>query len=101
MMRPALLLAIPALAAAAPLPKSVSITLPDSTVALADGTGKDAVLTNCTGCHSTDFLSQQPVQPAAVWAAEVAKMRKTYHAPVAEADVNAIVGYLAARKPGP
>ncbi len=94
-----LLAATPAWAAPA-LPKSMNVTLPDSTVALPDGPGRDAVLINCTACHSTDFLTQQPVQPAAVWAAEVAKMRKFYKAPVAEADVTAIVGYLAARKPG-
>jgi hypothetical protein len=37
----------------------------------------------------------QPALPRATWQAEVDKMRGTYKAPVAAADVPAIVDYLA------
>jgi hypothetical protein len=44
-------------------------------------------------------LLQPPLSKQA-WTDEVTKMRKVYGAPVAEADVPAIVDYLAALKPG-
>ena len=40
----------------------------------------------------------QPALPKPGWEAEVAKMRNVFKAPIAEADVAAIVDYLAAVK---
>jgi hypothetical protein len=40
----------------------------------------------------------EPRMPKAAWAAEVAKMRNVYKAPVDEKDVPAIVDYLTAVK---
>ncbi len=94
----ALILATPALART-PAAK-LSVALPDSTAALPPGPGQDAVAGNCLGCHSADFITQQPKLPPATWAAEVTKMRAKYKAPVAESDVPAILAYLAALKPG-
>ena len=83
----ALSLATPALAR--PPAAKLSVSLPDSTATLPPGPGHDAVAGNCLGCHSADFLTQQPKLPPATWAAEVTKMRAKYKAPVAESDVPA------------
>ena len=86
----ALLLATPAVAA--------SYTLPDETASLAPGPNLDLVQQNCAACHSADYVSTQPralKDPQAFWRAEVAKMQKVYGAPIAEADIPAIVDYLA------
>jgi hypothetical protein len=40
----------------------------------------------------------QPALPKATWEAEVQKMIKVYRAPIDEADVPAIVNYLASTK---
>ncbi len=74
-----------------------SYELPDETVAFADGPNVDAALENCTACHSADYIITQPrdfLDPRAFWTAEVTKMQHAYAAPVADADVPAIVDYL-------
>jgi mono/diheme cytochrome c family protein len=76
------------------LPHSVNVTLPDSDINLPPGPGHDVVVDNCLACHSADFIKVQPRQPPAVWAAEVAKMRKVMQAPVSDADAKTIVAYL-------
>lgn len=78
--------------------KSVDVTLPDSTRALPDGPERATVQNNCLSCHSAGMILTQPRMPKAAWAAEVAKMRNVYKAPVDEKDVPAIVDYLAAVK---
>jgi sulfite dehydrogenase (cytochrome) subunit B len=94
----ALLAAGAARAADRPLPHSVDITLPDTGLTLPPGPGQDVVLNNCVGCHSPDFIAQQPLQPPAVWGAVVAKMRKVMKAPISDADATVIVAYLTAVK---
>ena len=74
-----------------------SYELPDETVAFANGPNVDAALENCTACHSDDYIITQPrdfPDPRAFWTAEVTKMQHVYGAPVADADVPAIVDYL-------
>jgi cytochrome c5 len=78
--------------------KSVSVDLPDSDRAIPDGPGADALRNNCVSCHSAGMILNQPTMAKAAWAAEVAKMRNVYKAPVDEKDVPDIVGYLAAVK---
>ena len=49
---------------------------------------------NCTSCHSASMVLSQPRLKADQWEAIVTKMRTVYRAPVADADVPAIVEYL-------
>jgi mono/diheme cytochrome c family protein len=85
--------------AGAPLTlKSVDVTLPDSNRDLPDGPGLAAMQSNCISCHTPGMILTQPAMPKAAWAAEVAKMRNVYKAPVDEKDVPDIVGYLTAVK---
>ncbi len=91
------LFASPACAAAA-VPASVSVDLPADSRTLPLGQGVEAVIRNCTACHSPGMILNQPMMPSAAWTAEVAKMRGVYKAPVQEADVPAIVAYLTSIK---
>lgn len=68
--------------------------LPEDTAALPSGPNADLVTANCTGCHSAEMILTQPRLTQAAWEGEVAKMQKVYKAPVADADVAAIVAYL-------
>jgi mono/diheme cytochrome c family protein len=57
------------------------------------------VKTNCSGCHSADYVKTQPQNFKSkkdFWQAEVTKMIKVYGAPINDADVPRIVDYLAA-----
>ena len=92
-----------AAAAAAPLSsraepplalRSVKVELPSSGK-MFPGPGADAINNNCLACHSADMVLNQPALPKATWQAEVDKMIRFYKAPVAAADVPAIVDYLA------
>ena len=72
-------------------------TLPEETAELAPGPHLDTVQGNCGACHSSEYISTQPRglrNPRGFWTAEVTKMQKAYGAPVADADVPAIVEYL-------
>lgn len=76
-----------------------SYVLPDETAELAPGPNLETVQANCGACHSSEYISTQPrtfSNPRAFWTAEVTKMQKAYGAPLAEADVPAIVDYLVA-----
>jgi cytochrome c5 len=78
--------------------KSEDVTLPQSDRGLPDGAGRDVVENNCFTCHSAGMILTQPPLAKAAWAAEVAKMRNVYKAPIDEKDVPAIVDYLTAVK---
>ncbi len=78
--------------------KSVAVEFPDSTLAFPAGPGAEAITANCLSCHSADMVLMQPNLPAASWSAIVDKMIRIYKAPIAEADVSTIVGYLQAIK---
>ncbi len=58
--------------------------------------GHDLVETNCSVCHSLDYIPMNsPFLNAKGWDAEVHKMIKAYGAPVDEKDAQAIIDYLA------
>ncbi len=71
-----------------------SITLPDDPVDLPQGPGREAVLANCTACHSPSTMLQQPKIPREKWESIAKKMIETYKAPVDEASIPAIVDYM-------
>lgn len=73
-----------------------SITLPTDPVDLPEGPGRDAVLANCTACHSPSTMLQQPTVPRAKWESIVGKMITLYKAPVDEAAIPEIVDYMVA-----
>ena len=87
------------IAAAPPALTSTSIELPADEAMLPEGPGAEIVTANCSGCHSASMIMAQPTLPAAKWRETVEKMRTVYKAPIADADVPAIVAYLAAIEP--
>lgn len=83
----------------APLPasfalKSASLTLPEERPVLPATANGDLLTQNCTGCHSAEMLASQPPLDSAKWQGEIDKMRKVFHAPVAETDDPALVAAL-------
>lgn len=75
---------------------SVNADLPAEDAAFPDGPHAEVINANCTSCHSASMALTQPALSTDQWKAIVTKMREAYHAPVAEQDVPAILGYLAA-----
>jgi cytochrome c5 len=78
---------------------NISVELPTTGRPYA-GAGSDVMNANCTACHSAGMVLTQPLLSRATWSEEVNKMRDAYKAPVADADMAAIVDYLAAMHPG-
>lgn len=74
--------------------KDASLILPDDPIDLPEGPGRDAVIENCTACHSPSTMLQQPKVSAEKWESIVGKMKKLYKAPVDDTAVPAIVGYM-------
>jgi hypothetical protein len=72
---------------------SVGVEFPDRGRTF-PGANADAINNNCLACHSAGMVLTQPALSRADWQAEVVKMRNTYKAPIADADVPAIVDYL-------
>jgi mono/diheme cytochrome c family protein len=93
-----LLAATPALVQELPAFKSTTVDLPPGDSMFPGGAAADAINNNCLACHSADMVLNQPALPKATWEAEVHKMINIYRAPVDEADVPAIVDYLASTK---
>jgi sulfite dehydrogenase (cytochrome) subunit B len=83
--------------AAGALAQESSIRLPpDNPVAqVKAGAGDQTVRSNCSLCHSTDYIVRQPHLDAQHWDAEVKKMINTFGAPINDADEKIIAGYLA------
>ncbi|WP_428492038.1 c-type cytochrome [Rhodopila sp.] len=77
---------------------SVSVDLPNSDRTFPGSGDAEAINANCLTCHSAGMVLNQPTLTRAAWRAEVEKMRGQYKAPVDEADVPAIVAYLAKYK---
>jgi len=73
---------------------SLSVDLPNGDRTFPGGAEADAINNNCLACHSAGMVLTQPAVSRALWQAEVDKMRNFYKAPVAAADVPAIVDYL-------
>ena len=66
-------------------------------IVLKQGHGRDAVINKCGACHSLDYIQMNsPFLDKAGWEGEVAKMIKTYGAPIDDADANEIAAYLSA-----
>lgn len=78
--------------------KAVAVTLPTSDRVFPAGPHVDAITNNCLACHSAGMVLNQPSLTRSEWEGEVGKMRKTYKAPVSDADATAIVDYLASTK---
>jgi hypothetical protein len=78
--------------------QSVSVEFPSSDSSFPGGTTAEAITNNCTACHSPGMVLNQPALTSAHWQAEVEHMRTNFKAPVADADIPAIVAYLAATK---
>ena len=64
------------------------------TAELAPGAGRDAVVANCSMCHSVTYITMQPPLPPAAWQAEVHKMIAVLGAPIQPATAEEIVDYL-------
>jgi cytochrome c553 len=94
----AVLAATPALVQELPTIKSTTVDLPAGDSMFPGGAAADAINNNCLACHSADMVLNQPALPKAAWEAEVHKMINVYRAPIDEADVPAIVGYLVSTK---
>ena len=95
----ATLVAVATLSVGAALAAPVNYTLPEETAAFKPGPNLDVVQSNCTGCHSADYIKTQPQGEKFkkdFWQAEVTKMIKVYGAPIDQADVGKIVEYLSA-----
>ena len=77
----------------------VVVELPFSDATFPDikgGPSADAINNNCLSCHSAEMVMHQPRLTAAEWAAEVAKMRNVYKAPIDPADDAAIIAWTTA-----
>ncbi len=93
-------LAPAAVAATAPAPPhgSAAISLPgDAGMAFKPAPGSNLAQAQCLTCHSSAYVSTQPVLSRAQWAAEVVKMRTAYGAPIPEDAVPGLVDYLTAQ----
>ncbi len=81
----------------APPHGKASISMPgDAGLAFKPGPGVGAAQANCLTCHSSAYVSTQPVLSKAQWNAEVLKMKNVYGAPIPDDAVPAIVDYLTA-----
>ncbi|HEX7951982.1 MAG TPA: cytochrome c [Burkholderiales bacterium] len=70
----------------------------ETDVRLKDGPGRQLVEANCSMCHSLDYIPMNsPFLDRKGWEGSVNKMIKVMGAPVAAADVQGIVDYLAAQ----
>ena len=64
-------------------------------VRLKEAPGLGKVESNCSVCHSLDYIQMNsPFPNAALWDAEVTKMIKAFGAPIDDADAAVIKNYL-------
>lgn len=78
--------------------QSKSIVLPAETAKLkpSDLPGYAKAQSSCVACHSAEYLLYQPpTAPRAYWDAMVKRMKAVFKAPIDDADMPAIVDYLA------
>lgn len=64
------------------------------TASLPEAAGYQVFKTNCTICHSANYVDMQPDFPEKTWAGIVAKMKNVYGAPVSDSSAAVIVQYL-------
>lgn len=79
----------------------VSLAVPawagEQPVTLIAGAGLEQVATNCSICHSLDYVQMNaPFLTPQAWQAAVGKMRAAYGAPISDENAARIVAYLAA-----
>jgi mono/diheme cytochrome c family protein len=68
----------------------------EESVVLKEATGREVAELNCGACHSLDYIEMNaPFLDRKQWQATVTKMIDRFGAPIEEADVPAIVDYLA------
>lgn len=85
------------LAAGLVLPAAKIARADEADITLKEGHGRDAVLNNCGACHSLDYIQMNaPFLDKAGWEGEVAKMIKSFGAPIDDADAKEIAAYLSA-----
>jgi len=73
----------------------VKITLPgDLDFSFKNAPGVALAQVNCLTCHSSAYVSTQPLLSHDQWAAEVHKMKAAYKAPISDVDEPKIVDYL-------
>src|SRR4051794_25002374 len=70
------------------------ITLPPEPVGFKEGAGMELVMAQCLTCHSSQYVTIQPVFPRAFWKASVEKMAAKYGAPIPPEQVAPLVDYL-------
>jgi mono/diheme cytochrome c family protein len=73
-----------------------TLRLPEEQVTMPEAPGRAQFQSACITCHTPRYVLDQPMLPRKTWQAEVDKMRSAYAAPMADADVPAIVDYLVA-----
>lgn len=56
--------------------------------------GADLVESNCLVCHSSEYLTTQPLLTRDQWKASVTKMQQKYGAPVTAEAVEPLLDYL-------
>jgi hypothetical protein len=75
---------------------ALSAVAQEKTIELKNAFGRDKVESNCSGCHSLDYIPMNsPSLDAATWNAEVIKMIRAFDAPISDDDAKAIADYLA------
>ncbi len=89
-----LALLIVAAACSAARSGEVAITLPTETATYKPNRGVELAQTNCTVCHSAEYVLVQPRMPRKFWEATVKKMREKFGAPIAEDAVPGLLEYL-------
>lgn len=84
------------LLAAATLPVVPLAHADEDAIRLEPGDGLKVVQDNCGACHSLDYIPMNsPFLDQKGWTAEVTKMVKAFGAPIADADQQEIIAYLA------
>jgi mono/diheme cytochrome c family protein len=73
----------------------VKIALPPETGTYKTGSGMELAQANCMICHSTEYVASQPPMPRKFWEATVKKMKEKFGAPIPDAQIVALVDYLA------
>lgn len=85
----------PILIAAALLALTLPAMAEEQPIELKPGPGLETVQGNCGSCHSLDYIQMNsPFLSPAVWQAELAKMIKTFGAPITDDDAKIILDYL-------
>ena len=68
--------------------------LPKEEIRIKEGAGAEQLKSNCLLCHSSEYITTQPVLTRAQWTATVEKMRAKYGAPLVTNSVPVILDYL-------